>query len=90
MKLDWDEDKRKSNLKKHGVDLLYAAFIFEGHTIMREDNRKDYGEVRFASLGLVDGVPYTVIHTERNGHIRLISAWKGGRKEYEEYKNSFP
>ena len=90
MEFDWDEVKRQQNLEKHGVDLLYAALIFEGETLTREDDREDYGEVRFASLGLVDGVPYTVIHTERGENIRLISAWKGGRKDYEKYKNSFP
>lgn len=90
MQFEWDEEKRQQNLDKHGVDFLDAALIFEGETLLREDTRADYGEVRFASLGMVDDVPYVVIHTERNGNIRLISAWKGGRKEYEKYKNSFP
>lgn len=90
MKFEWNEEKREQNLEKHGVDFLYAALIFEGETLTREDNREDYGEVRFASLGLVDGVPYTVIHTNRGDNIRLISAWKGGRKDYEKHKNSFP
>lgn len=90
MEFEWDETKREQNLKKHGVDFLYAALIFEGETLTREDDREDYGETRFASLGLVDGTPYTVIYTERGENIRLISAWKGGRKDYDKYKNSFP
>ena len=90
MQFEWNEEKRQQNIEKHGVDLLFAAMIFEGATLTREDDRHDYGEVRFASLGLVDDVPYVVIHTERNGMVRLISAWKGGRKDYERYKNSFP
>lgn len=57
---------------------------------MREDGRKDYGEVRFASLGLIDDIPYIVIHTQRGENTRLISAWKGRRKDYEQYKDSFP
>lgn len=90
MKFEWDEDKRQATINDRGVDFLYAALIFEGETLTREDDREDYGEVRFASLGLIDGVPYTVIHTKRGENIRLISAWKGGRKDYEKYKNSFP
>lgn len=90
MEFQWNEDKRQANIKKHGVDLLYAALIFESDTLTREDDRQDYGEVRFASLGLIDDVPYVVIHTERGNSTRLISAWKGGRKEYERYKESFP
>lgn len=90
MEFEWNEEKRAQNYEKHGVDLLEAAFIFEGSTLTREDNRRDYGETRMISLGLVDDVPYIVVHTERDGKTRLISAWKGGRKDYEKHKNSFP
>lgn len=88
MNFEWNEEKRRDNITKHGVDFLYAALIFEGFTLTRIDDRRDYGETRFASLGLVDGVPFTVIHTNRNGAIRLISAWKGGRKDYDRYQDS--
>jgi uncharacterized DUF497 family protein len=77
-------------LKRHGVDFLDAALIFEGFTLTKQDVREDYGEVRFASLGLVDGMPYIVIHTSRGENIRLISTWKASRKDYERYKNSLP
>jgi uncharacterized DUF497 family protein len=90
MEFEWNAEKREKNFEKHGVDLLEAAFIFDGLVHTAEDNRRDYGEVRLISLGLVDDLPYVVIHTERNGKIRLISAHKGGRKDYEKYKNSFP
>lgn len=90
MKLVWNEDKRQLTLEERGVDFLYAALIFESETLTREDNRENYGEVRFISLGLVDDVPYVVVHTERDGETRLITAWKGGRKDYEKYKISFP
>jgi uncharacterized DUF497 family protein len=90
MKLVWNEDKRQLTLEERGVDFLYAALIFESETLTREDNRENYGEVRFISLGLVDDVPYVVVHTERDGETRLITAWQGGRKDYEKYKISFP
>lgn len=90
MRLVWDEDKRQLTIEERGVDFLYAALIFEGETLTREDNRENYGEVRFISLGLINDVPYVVVHTERDGNTRLITAWKGGRKDYEKYKISFP
>ncbi|WP_439119500.1 BrnT family toxin [Marivita sp.] len=90
MTFEWHEEKREQNYDKHGVDLLEAALIFEGPTLIRVDDRRDYGEVRYISLGLVDDVPYVVVHTERNGNTRLISAWRGGRKDYETYKDRFP
>ena len=90
MEFEWDERKRLSNFETHGVDFLEAALIFEGPTVTTQDTRKDYGEERFNSLGMVDGQIFNVTHTERDGKNRIISAWKGGRKEYERYKNRDP
>ncbi len=90
MQFEWNEEKRQQVLDERGVDLLEAALIFEGFTLTKEDDRQDYGEVRYASLGLVDDVPYIVIHTRRGENIRLITAWKGGQSDYERYKNSLP
>ena len=90
MKFEWDDEKRLKNAAKHGVDFIYAALIFERPTLTKIDDRLDYGEERFTSLGLVDGTAFVVVHTQRGENIRLISAWKGGRKDYEKYQKSFP
>ncbi len=84
MEFEWNEGKRQANLVKHGVDIFVAALIFRGETITTEDRRHDYGEVRYKSIGLVDDVCYVVIHTEREGATRLISAWQGGRRDRRE------
>lgn len=90
MKFEWNEEKRQTTIEDRGVDFLYAALIFEGRTLTREDIRENYGETRFISLGLVEDVPYIVVYTERGENIRLITAWKGGRSDYEEYTKRFP
>ena len=90
MTFEWDDEKRLQNTSKHGVDLICAALIFEGPTLTKIDDRLDYGEERFTSLGLVDGTAFAVVHTQRGENIRLISAWKGGRKDYEKYQKSLP
>ena len=90
MKFEWDDEKRRQNTSKHGVDLIHAALIFEEPTLTKIDNRLDYGEERSISLGLVNGTAFVVVHTRRGENIRLISAWKGSRKDYEKYKKSFP
>ncbi|WP_428696267.1 BrnT family toxin [Stappia sp.] len=89
MQFEWDEDKRQQILKDRGVDILDAALMFENAVITKIDDRQDYGEERFISLGMADGECYVVVHTERNGNIRLITAWKGGRNDRKEYKNRF-
>ncbi len=87
MEFEWDENKRQSVIRERGVDILDAALIFEGYVLTRRDER-DYGEARFISLGMADTQCYVVVHTERNGVIRLITAWKGGQDEREAYEES--
>lgn len=86
MEFEWDEDKRQRTIEKHGVDMVYAAGIFEGKVLTRIDPRDYEGEQRYISLGIVDGKCFIVVHTERNGVVRLITAWNGGRNEREQYE----
>lgn len=88
MHFDWDDDKRRSNIDKHGVDFLDAALIFEGAFVAEIDGRTDYGEVRLTAVGEVDGTFYTVTFTTRGPVIRLISARKGGRRDRRKYQES--
>ena len=90
MEFEWDEDKRRSVLIERNVDLREAALILEGPVITELDGRHDYGELRWISLGLVDGKAFVVVHTERrDGVIRLITAWQGGRSGKRRYQASF-
>jgi uncharacterized protein len=51
MEFDWDEDKRKANLRKHGIDFIGIEKVFEGRTITLIDDRFDYGEERYLTIG---------------------------------------
>jgi uncharacterized protein len=86
MQFEWDENKRQKVIEEHGVDFLYAALIFDGPVLTSIDNRRDYGEVRELSIGLVDDECFVVAHTSRKGMTRLITAWKGGRDERSIYE----
>ncbi|MAU23130.1 MAG: hypothetical protein CMH13_21770 [Martelella sp.] len=88
MEFEWDESKRLRVIDERGIDLLHAALIFEGWVLTRIDDRQDYGETREISLGMVDGECFVVVHTERRGICRLITAWKGGRDERAIYEAS--
>jgi uncharacterized protein len=85
MEFDFDEDKRLSNIEKHGVDFWDVLGIFNDRLIVKIDSRRDYGEVRKVAYGLTDGVLYVVVFTERENGIRIISAWKGGKSERAAY-----
>jgi hypothetical protein len=86
MGFQWDQEKSATNEAKHGVSFLQAAQIFRGPILKARDNRRDYGEERFIALGEYDGVVLRVVFTERDGDIRIISAWKAGRHDREKYQ----
>jgi uncharacterized protein len=85
MKFEWDEAKRQINLAKHGVDFVDMPQLFQGTTVLLVDNRFDYGEVRFLTLGLLNGIVFLVAHTESDDTIRLISARKATKNEENYY-----
>jgi uncharacterized DUF497 family protein len=85
MKFEWDETKRKLNMKKHGIDFVDAPMIFSGITLTIEDDRYDYGEVRFVTFGVLYGGVVSVIHTETEDTIRIISIRKATKNEEKEY-----
>ena len=75
LEFEWDEEKARTNLAKHGVSFLTAAEIFANEILERIDDRENYGEVRFIALGRVDAEVYRVVFTWRGENlIRIISA----------------
>ena len=76
MQFEWDEKKRRANLAKHGIDFADLAPLFSGLTITVLDNRYDYGEFRFITLGILNGIVMTVAHAETDEVVRIISARK--------------
>ena len=81
MRFIWDENKRQSNLSKHGFDFIDASSVFAGATFTYEDDRFAYGEQRFITLGLLDQTLVTIAHTESNNEIRVISMRRGTKRE---------
>ena len=89
MDIDWDENKRRANIDKHQVDIVEAALIFENWVLTIADERFDYGEQRYRSIGYVGHTCYVLIHAERTSVMRLISAWKGGRRDQRKYQEGY-
>ena len=85
MRFEWDEQKRHANLRKHGIDFVGVETLFEGYTVTIEDTREDYGEMRFITLGLLNGRVVVVVHTERQDAIRLVSVRKATKYEERAY-----
>ncbi|MFL5039103.1 MAG: BrnT family toxin [Xanthobacteraceae bacterium] len=50
---EWDNDKRRANLRDHGIDFEDARVVIDGPTIVRRSDRK--GELRYMVFGYVEG-----------------------------------
>jgi uncharacterized DUF497 family protein len=81
MRFVWDERKRKSNVRDHGFDFRDAPTVFAGPTYTIQDDRFNYGEKRYMTLGFLGGVSVSIIHTETPPLIRVISFRKATRYE---------
>ena len=86
MKYEWDENKSATNLQKHGLSFEDAELFFSGVCITFEDDRYDYGEPRFITIGTLEGRVVVVAHTPRHEATRIISMRKANEREQENYK----
>ena len=92
MRISWDTVKDASNQGKHGLSFDVASRVFlDSGRIEVYDDREDYGEDRWITIGAVNAVLLVVVYTVRDEGgevIRLISARKANAKEREAYRDS--
>jgi len=89
MKFEWDEKKRQSNIKKHGIDFEDAGIVFKGITLTFQDNRLDYGEQRYITMGLLGEIVIVIAHTKINDRIRIISMRIATKNEQKLFYKKF-
>jgi uncharacterized protein len=85
MKVTYNRDKRLRTLKERGLDFDDAPKVLSGFHLTQPDLRKDYGEDREITIGLLDGTVVVLVWTEREGSLRVISMRKADRDERESY-----
>jgi uncharacterized DUF497 family protein len=87
MEFEWDSGKAEANLRKHRVSFEEAARVFlDPQRIETVDDRENYGEDRWKTVGLVEPALLAVVFTVRGKDenlIRLISARKADAHERE-------
>lgn len=90
MLFEWDTEKEKINIAKHGIDFSTAARVFQDERrIEFYDEAHSTDEDRYITIGQINGISVTVIimvvYTERERAIRLISARKATAQEGRMY-----
>ncbi len=70
----WDEGKRKSNLKKHGLDFRDANLVYENPDKCTYDaSRGDEYRLMDVALAVVKGRLLTLVYVEQDDEVRVIS-----------------
>ncbi len=85
MEFEWDEDKRRINLRKHGLDFEDAHRVFTDDAFVIEDDREEYGEDRYLLFGLLYERIVVIAFTARDDVIRIISMRKASKREQRSY-----
>jgi len=88
MEFEWDPKKSYANLKKHGISFHEASTVF-GDPLAITFNDPDHSirEHRFLTLGYSRmNQLLAVVHTERRGRTRIISARRATRRERKIYE----
>lgn len=88
MLFEWDDEKEKINIVKHGIDFTTAARVFKDENRLEiYDEEHSETEDRYITIGIIDEVAYLVmvVYTEREESIRLISARKATNQERRMY-----
>ena len=90
LNFQWDENKARTNLAKHGVGFEEAATVFgDPLSLTIPDPAHSQNEDRFVILGTShNGKSLVVVHTERGESIRFISARRASRQERKKYEES--
>ena len=85
---EWDPDKARANLGKHGVAFVEAATVFgDPLSLTVSDPDHSEGEQRFLSVGMSHRRRLLVVaHTEWGARIRIISARRATRRERIAYE----
>ena len=85
---EWGEDKRRANMRKHGVEFADAVTAFDDDDAMTLRDEDSEGEERFVTLAAdAFGRLLVVVYTWREERIRLISARKATRRERRQYED---
>jgi uncharacterized DUF497 family protein len=86
---DWDENKNRINLEKHGITFEEASTVFfDDRAILFDDPEHSIDEDRFLLLGMSETAKVCIVchcYRESDTVIRIISARQATRKEKQRY-----
>ena len=86
MQFEWDENKRNSNIKKHGIDFRKIKHVItDPNSITEQIKGQQHREIRYKTTGTYNKNVIIIIYTERKTKCRIISARRANKTERNEY-----
>lgn len=86
MKISYDRAKRDKTLAERGLDFEDAGAVFSGPILDVLDDRRDYGEVRWATFGRLGKRLVVIVWTPRGAGRHIISMRKCNERERKVYE----
>ena len=86
MQFEWNENKNKANIEKHGIAFEDATKVFFSKRIEKQSDHVN--EKHYVTIGEVSGRVIAVIYTMRGENIRIISARKARKNEERKYRSA--
>lgn len=88
MKITYDPNKNATNIEQRQLSFEQAIDFDFSTAFIVEDERKDYGEVRYRALGFLDERLHALVFTETYEGIRVISFRKANKRERKQYEQA--
>jgi uncharacterized DUF497 family protein len=87
LSFEYDENKSKQNLAKHGIDFDVAQSLWNDPGMLEMPSKKATNETRFLVIGTINQKHWSAIITYRGNNIRIISVRRSRIEEVNFYES---
>lgn len=87
LSFEYDENKSKQNLVKHGIDFDVAQLLWDDPSMLEIPSKKETNEIRFLVIGTVNQKHWSAVITYRGKNIRIISVRRSRIEEVNFYES---
>jgi len=87
LSFEYDENKSKQNLAKHGIDFDVAQLLWDDPGMLKMPSKKATSETRFLVIGTINQKHWSAIITYRGNNIRIISVRRSRIEEVNFYES---
>lgn len=88
MIIEFDPAKNAKNITERGLDFGFVVDFDWSTAQVEQDDRKDYGEIRYQATGYLQGRLMVLVFKPIESGIRVISFRKANSREIRRYETN--